>query len=326
MKTLLIAPKYFNYDKLICSELVSLGHSVDLFPDRPADTTLVKAATRLNRQLTFPVADRFFFSKLADRPLGYYDYILVFQGEGLSTKVLKWLRDRNPKAAMLLYMWDSFRNKPGLTENIKFFKSVATFDSLDANKFGLYFRPLFFSPHYEMEIGGEFDFDVSFIGTAHDDRPRVVKLLRDGMGSDVRFFRFLYIQSYLLYVWRKLADPKFRKVQLDELSFSKMNQSAVAEVINRSLAVLDVQHSAQQGLTMRTLEVLGARRKLITTNADVVNYDFYRPENILVVDRDHPVVPRSFIDSEYEELPACIYEKYSLRGFLKELLELSEKG
>jgi hypothetical protein len=73
---------------------------------------------------------------------------------------------------------------------------------------------------------------------------------------------------------------------------------------------------------MRTLEVLGARRKLITTNAEVVHYDFYDPKNILVVDRENLKIPPDFLKSEFRPLPDFIYQKYSLKGFLIELLKL----
>ena len=36
---------------------------------------------------------------------------------------------------------------------------------------------------------------------------------------------------------------------------------------------------------MRTIEMLGAL-KMITTNAEIQNYDFYHPNNICIVDRE----------------------------------------
>jgi hypothetical protein len=55
--------------------------------------------------------------------------------------------------------------------------------------------------------------------------------------------------------------------------------------------VLDVNHSAQTGLTMRSIETIGARKKLITTNREVEEYDFYDPTRIHVIDPEHLDVP-----------------------------------
>ena len=61
--------------------------------------------------------------------------------------------------------------------------------------------------------------------------------------------------------------------------------------------MLDVSHSAQTGLTIRTIETIGARRKLITTNTEVVKYALYDPSRVLTAlvggsfvaqPRDHP--------------------------------------
>jgi hypothetical protein len=50
---------------------------------------------------------------------------------------------------------------------------------------------------------------------------------------------------------------------------------------------------------MRTFETLGMRKKLITTNDDILNYDFYNPSNILVVDRNNPQLSEDFFLGKY---------------------------
>ena len=70
---------------------------------------------------------------------------------------------------------------------------------------------------------------------------------------------------------------------------------------------------------MRTFEALGAKRKLITTNSHVMEYDFYRENNVLIVDRNNPIIPLSFIKAPYEELPIEIYNKYSLSSWLSNI-------
>ena len=63
-----------------------------------------------------------------------------------------------------------------------------------------------------------------------------------------------------------------------------------------------------------------AKKKLITTNEDVVNYDFYRPENIYVY-KGKIDLGDIFFEEDYKEVDQEIYEKYSLRSWLKEIVE-----
>ena len=49
-------------------------------------------------------------------------------------------------------------------------------------------------------------------------------------------------------------------------------------------------------------------------------YLFYNPNNILVVDRNNPVIPDSFMESPYEEIPQDIYDKYYIDNWCDVLL------
>ena len=68
---------------------------------------------------------------------------------------------------------------------------------------------------------------------------------------------------------------------------------------------------------MRSIEMLGAERKLITTNAAIKEYDFYNPNNICVIDRNNPVIDKQFLSIPYESVSPELYHKYSLDGWLE---------
>ena len=94
------------------------------------------------------------------------------------------------------------------------------------------------------------------------------------------------------------------------------------EIYSRSSIILDIEHPNQQGLTMRTLESIGAGKKLITTSKSIQHYVFYNTNNIAIINRDacdHQIDSR-FCDCTYQEPDESVYEKYTLRGWLKEVL------
>ena len=75
---------------------------------------------------------------------------------------------------------------------------------------------------------------------------------------------------------------------------------------------------------MRTVELIGMKKKMITTNSQVKEYDFYHPSNVCVIDRNAPGVPDEFWDAPYVELSDSVFSRYSIRSFLKELFSLEE--
>ena len=94
----------------------------------------------------------------------------------------------------------------------------------------------------------------------------------------------------------------------------------ISEIENSSGVVLDIQHPRQTGLTMRTIEMIRAEKKIITTNPDVSKYDFYNPNNILIIDRKNPKLDVSFFRTKYQPIPKSIYEKYSLNKWIDDVL------
>jgi hypothetical protein len=76
----------------------------------------------------------------------------------------------------------------------------------------------------------------------------------------------------------------------------------------------------QSGFTMRTIETLGAGKKLLTTNSEVADADFFKRGNISIIDRHRPIVTSTFLESAYEPPGAGILRRYSLSGWLDEVL------
>ena len=96
----------------------------------------------------------------------------------------------------------------------------------------------------------------------------------------------------------------------------------VADKINRSKIIIEIQRKEQIGLSFRVFEALGQRKKLITTNTDIVNYDFYHPQNILVIDEAAINIPEDFVNSPYIPVSDKILDKYRLRNWTKKLFDL----
>lgn len=319
-RVLLIAPRFFGYEKDIQEELTRRGATVDFILDRPFETAFMKALARFRRAWVMPAADRYMRAAVLHLRQNHYDLILVINGQTLSRDVLNELRERYPAAKFILYMWDSAKNRRDSAEAAGLFDYALTFDRDDARDFGMVFRPLFFGPGYATETAGAPDLALSFIGTIHTDRYRVVSKVMSQLSGSQAGLTYLYLQARWVFFIQKLLNPAFHSARIQEFSFVPLPKAEVQEIFRRSRAVLDVEHPHQRGLTIRSLEALGARKKLVTTNAAVRDYDFFRPENIAVIDRNAPELPVDFLVRDYVPASDETYYRYSIAGWLDDVL------
>ncbi|MCP9926190.1 hypothetical protein KBY79_13340, partial [Synechococcus lacustris C3-12m-Tous] len=208
-----------------------------------------------------------------------------------------------------------------IASNFAFFDRVFSLDPADVDFYGLRLRPLFYTQQFSGSSScTSFAYDLSLVGTAHSDRYDVVSRLSHNLPPSITAFWYLYLQApWVFYVYRFLK-PAMRRSRLDEFRFATLSMSAVNDIFLSSRAILDIAHPRQRGLTMRTLETLGASKKLLTTNAAVFDYDFYHSANIAVIDRRSPSIDPDFLRSAYSPLAPSIVSRYSIAGWLDEVL------
>ena len=103
----------------------------------------------------------------------------------------------------------------------------------------------------------------------------------------------------------------------------RMSNDEVIENIKKAKIIVDIhKYGVQDGLTFRVFEALGFRKKIITTNQDIKSYDFYNPNNIYVIeDMNNISLPESFLNTEYEEIPTEIYNKYTLKSWVDTIIK-----
>jgi len=318
---LLIAPPFFGYYAEIISEIQFRGGIVDWLPDGPLDHPIGKTITRFAPKLVSLFADSIYKHLLSDYGSTSYQYVLVINGQTLSKRFLKSLRASYPRASFILYMWDSVANRRHIATNFSLFDRVLSFDPADVDFYGLALRPLFYTPQFSsLHQPTSFRYDISLVGTTHSDRYAVVARLRRNLPPSIKSLWYLYLQApWVFYVYR-LLKPGMRHSRFDEFSFETLTMSEVNDIFLSSRAVLDISHPRQRGLTMRTLEALGSSKKLITTNSTVRDYDFYCQSNIAVIDRSSPRVDPDFFKSDYCAPSPRILKRYSLSGWLTEVL------
>jgi hypothetical protein len=317
---LFFSPRFFGYEKEIQLALEKLGANVVWADDRPSNSFTTKVLIRLNKNLLKNATQKYYDQVLESVKENHFDFILFISPESLTKACLKRIRDKFRQSKFILYMWDSFDNKQSF-ELLDLFDSILTFDSSDAENYNLKLRPLFYIDTYKEKKGTKIIYDLLFIGTAHSDRynfiERHIKPFFIGMNLKLYFF----LSSKKLFWLKKFFDKNFRNVKYNDVFFKPLSHQDNSNFMNESKIILDINHPKQVGLTMRTIETLGTQKKLITTNKNIVNYDFYNESNILIIDRKNPVIKEDFLSRPFTPSNKDILMKYSIEGWIKDIFD-----
>ena len=322
MRILLIGPTFFGYRDRVHDELVKEGHQVECVNDRPSETTFFKSLAKISYRLADRSIARY-AEELAKRvENGNYDLVLYVGGMSFCFTHKQFSLIRNSSnARFVAYLWDAFVNCKRFGQCRDLFHDIYSFEVDDCERYGLSLRPLFFSDTYSsiplMPKDG-FAYDACFIGSVHQpSKFKIVSEIAQAMEAQgYRVFKYFYMPSRAAEIRCKVLHPWYRGKAFQHKPLSVVQ---VADVYSRSQAIIDSPQSGQSGLTMRTLETLGARRKLITSNEDVMHYDFARYGDVLVW-RDTQGRLDDFMRSPYRCPPESVFDNYSISTFVKTLL------
>lgn len=322
-RILFFSPAFFKYENMIAEKMREMGAEVDMYDVRSVTGAFSRALLKISPHLFYIKSQRYYEHIIEKNKTKDYDYILIVKCDMTPINILERFRIFFPKAKLCLNLWDSVDNIPGITGKFKYFDTMHSFDRNDCERYPeLKFRPLFFGDQFrKMNRNGIDKYDISFCGTIHSDRYAVIKQVQTiASEKGLNCFWFLYLQSRFIYYFYKLIKKEFRGTSKNIFSFNKMTAGDVASVVDQSKIILDIQHPNQTGLTMRTIEMVGMNKKLITTNHSIKDYDFYNPTNILVIDRKNVEIDPAFFSTQYEPLPNNMYEYYSIESWILEVL------
>lgn len=323
-KILFISVRFFNYENIIKDKLEERGAIVDFFDERPSNSIFVKGILRIKRDIYASKIKKYYDNLLEQLQTKTYDYFLLIKGEVIPVYFIKKVKKMNPGIKMIYYNYDSFQNNPHALDFLSLFDNKFTFDTDDAMRYNLDFRPLFYSDDYKnirlKNVSQEKEYDIAFIGTAHSDR----YIISESVGEKsqklgLSHFAYYYSQSKSVFYYKSMFDKSFKKFDIKKLSFQTLTHSQIIDIYKKSNYILDINHPNQTGLTMRTFETLGAGKKLITTNQEIKKYKIYKSGNILVIDRNDVKLDPSFFADNTDEIANEDLYRMSIDGWVDDI-------
>ena len=161
-----------------------------------------------------------------------------------------------------------------------------SFDHADAEKYGMHYYPLVYSPADIPDDPAISESDVYFVGKAKDRLPQILaayEKLRDaGLKCD------FYITG---------VAPENQKYA-DQIHYcGQMPYMENLKHIKKTKCLLEIMQGGGHGYTLRACEAIMYDKKMITDNPEIAGAPFYRPELISVFDGVEEIDP-GFVISE----------------------------
>lgn len=233
------------------------------------------------------------------------DEIIIFDTGNL-VQIIKWLREKFPQKRIIVWYWNSVAAsvdpKKIKTDDIE----IWSFDWNDCEKYGFKYNTQFFIPdNLERIKKSELNtFDVFYVGVDKNRAETLHEFSCIFKKFDISFYFHLvkYNNSQNIYGFK----------YYDSLSYPE-----VLQYISDSKVIIDLVADWQEGLTLRPLEALFMKKKLITNMKTIINYDIYNNNNIFIFGEDDIMNIPYFIETPYDETRRDeLMDKYSINGWL----------
>jgi hypothetical protein len=311
-KILFLAPDSVGIIKVVQKELAQIpGLQVDYidlnqFKDKFRYKNLYHRATNLYLK-TFKKINLkpiFFNNQVKaeiNKQQNFYDRVVIIRPDLINDELLNLLKSRTNN--FIAYYWDSVAFFPRKAAIKELFDTVYSFDTEDCKQYGFTLLNNFY--YYEGTPVKTCDNVYCLI--SHDKRLATVEkigkyLNAKGIANTLKIYK----------------DNPFKYSNIMPVHQIIPYEIMINE-IKHSTVLLEILKEQQQGLTFRALEALGLKKKLITNNPLIKDYDFFDANNIFIIDTENINIPDWFFKTPYKEIDEKIRLKYHLKEWINTL-------
>lgn len=324
MKICLISFDFWHYDEHIVNKLKEKGveaHHINIgsFTHKNFGARVTNAMSKvfIGKNLKHEKRQDFIIDSL--KKIGKQDQILVINPENIEEHVHEVIRkytDRN-----IAYLYDSMSRNPA-HHLLHFFDSVFSFDDEDVKEYGFKKITNYNYLEYCAAEKQHPKLDLFYITSYDKGRlQRLNMLINQIQPLSIKFKAIVAGKKG----WKNQISQIVDQKNINILKFRRTNipQQFLPKLYKNTKVILDLQRNNQMGLSFRIFEAMALEKKFITDNQNIKNYDFYNPNNILVLTENFSNIEKSFFETEYQKLPEEIYYKYTLDNWVNTVFNLS---
>ena len=317
---LLIMPDYSDFPNLFLENLREEGFVPYLITDNPS-----KFKYKGNEKIINFFQKTFFknkdykkklveehklkeYNKKIDEIERILDYALLIRPDQFPISVIEELKKKTKK--LIAYQWDGIEKFPKVKDYFSLFDSFFCFDFEDeknnikpiTNFYFDYFPPVYKAYNFQKP-------SLYFVGLYWENREeKIDKFIAEISEQNVE------LQFYIQY-----HHPK--EIKNSKINYIK-NRITFAENlknVEKADVLVDFVDPLHEGLSIRFFEGMYYKKKVITDNKMVKNYDFYHPDNIFIIDNNYQDII-TFLKIPYYEISEEIVKKYGFSNWIQQII------
>ena len=267
----------------------------------------------LGKNLKYQKRQKFVIEQL-DK-LGHQDQILVLNADTFDHSTLEYMKKCTNR--FITFLYDNLDRCP-VQDKLHFFDKIYSFDDKDIEKHGFERLTNYnYLPFLSQENQNPSE-DALYITSYDKKRIKQLDILSQKF-EELRLKFDLYVIGKKS--WKNQLMKPFSKNKI-VFTRKRINHENLPEFYKRTKVILDLMRENQYGLSFRVFEAMALEKKIITDNEKIKNYDFYNPNNILVLNKDFSNITKEFFETPYQSLPEEIYKKYTLEKWVERVFNL----
>lgn len=327
-KILFITTQFFGYEREIIKVLKNYGAEIKVYYDDPVSYTRIKFLKNWISRRTRTKVNRFYRAYILRKTAHLKcDYIFFLKGSIMSEPFMETLHRHHPHALFIQYQWDSLENF-NYERFIKYFDLNFTFDPSDGGRVpSLKYLPTFALDEFfdlsKKRQTARQNIDISFVGSNHSDRLKIVRSLRRTLNKYKIKHKFYVYLPVLVSIKSVLFT---RKMKPEELMLTSLSRKKYKALLLKSRYVLDLPSPKQAGISLRSYEALASGCGLLTTSKTIAREPFFSNGNVFVIDPDmlEESIP-ALINQNNSGHELLSFEEYSLSSWVRKIFTIASK-
>lgn len=292
--------------------LLLSGHDIDILKDSALNaeiTDVYKKGVFIKILKRFKKFLPYTFKEWKNH-LERYDLIILFDTY-YNDGIIDYIHKLNSNIKIILYCWNSIREISSRVNIDKILNDarieIWSYNKMDCIKYSLIYNPQFWNANL-LNNDNHYNniYDITFIGSPKKRLNILEKM--NYYCNENNLNSYFYITNY---------ECEFNKNKNNEF----MDYSVyVNDIACRSACILDLVTDDNYGLTLRPLESLFLKKKLITNYKEIIYEPFYNSNNIYILDEDNRDL-KKFLNTPVVDIDKSIVDYYDCKSWFKRFVD-----
>lgn len=242
------------------------------------------------------------------KDIKYYDIVIIFDtyyNKGMINCIYR----KNPDIRIIFYCWNTIETILQRVDIMSLFADkrveMWSYNYNDCKKYDMIYNPQFWNNQL-VPVSIKNDIDIAFIGSPKQ-RIKLLKEISNYCNLN-NLNTYFYLTGYSC-DFNKNIDGKFLPYE-----------EYITKIASSSRSILDLVTDENYGLTLRPMEALFLKKKLITNYYDIIKEPFYNTNNIYLYGKENRTIDE-FLKLPYIEIRDDIIDYYNCKSWIQRFEE-----